>query len=76
MKFEVSNHARMRMRRRDIDERMIEAVLEEPEWSPPTSRGTRYDRVVDGRRLCVVIDERRDPIVVVSTWWFGTEDDE
>ena len=61
------------MRLRGINEDMIEGVLLQPEWSPATTRGTRYDGFVDGRHLAVVVDESGDPVVVVTVFWADEE---
>ena len=73
-----SRHARRRMTLRDINEDMVEGILLEPEFMPPTSRGTRYDGFVAGRRVAVVVDERDDPATVVTIFWAdeGDGDDE
>ncbi len=52
---------------------MVEAVLLDPQWTPPTSRSTRYDGMVDDRRLCIVVQEDRDTPIVVTAFWYIEE---
>ena len=48
---------------------MIDAVLSAPAWTPSTSRNTRYDALIDGRRLAVVVAEEHQPVVIVTAFW-------
>ncbi len=60
-----------RLGERGITRAMLDFVLEEPEWTPLTTRNTRYDRTVpDGRRLCVVVATEHEPWVVVTAFWY------
>jgi hypothetical protein len=65
-----TKHAMDRMARLHISQEMVERVLLDPEWSSATTRNTRYDAIVEGRRLCVVVAEEWSEPVVVSTFWF------
>ena len=49
-----------------ISEAMVEAILLNPQWTPPTTRGVRYDSVIDGRRVCVVVDAGDETSVVTA----------
>jgi hypothetical protein len=70
----LSYHARQKMLQRSIDARMVQAALSRPLWSPPTTRGTRYDGLVeDGRRLCLVVDESGLTPVLVTAFWYEGE---
>ena len=55
-----------RMLTRDITDRQIRAVLDNPQWMPPTTRNTRYDGMVDERRLAVPVAGGTDPLIVVT----------
>jgi len=50
-----------------IKEEMVEAVLLQPRWSA-TSRNVRYDGIVGGRKLAVVV-AAQDETIVVTTFW-------
>ncbi len=56
-----------------ISREMVEQVLLKPEWAPPTTRNTRYDAMVNGRRLCVVVAEEWSEPVVVTAFWLIEE---
>lgn len=72
MDYALSQHALRRMLEDEITETMIDEVLLRPTWTPATTRGTRYDGILaDGRRLCVVLDEDRNPPLVATVFWFG-----
>ena len=55
-----------------ISESMVESVLLAAQWAPSTSRGIRYDGVIDGRRIGVVVDAD-DEALVVTTFWYREE---
>lgn len=70
MDFRISRHAVEQMLSRDITLEMIDAVLSAPQWNPPSTRNTRYDGLVAGRRLSVVVTEDTDPPLVVTVFWY------
>jgi len=72
MDLDFTHHAVKRMTEFGITGAMIDEVLSHPRWTPATGRGARYDGIVlDGRRLCVVVDERRMRPLVVTAFWYG-----
>ena len=64
-----SRHATERMDEQAITEAMVEEVLAKREWNPPTGRNVRYDAVVDGRRLGVVVASQDETFVVTAFWY-------
>ena len=70
MDFRHTRHVTKGMGQRGITDADIASVLDSPEWEVPVTRGRRFDGIVDGRRLCVVIDEHADPIRLVTVWWY------
>lgn len=74
MELRYSDHAVDQMIARGITEQMVEAVLLSPQWMPATTRNTRYDAVVGGRRVGVVLAEEHDPAVVVTVMWADEEE--
>jgi len=54
---------------------MVERVLASPEWRVPTPRNNRYDAIIDGRRLVVIVAMEHSPSVVVTVRWEGEYDD-
>ena len=73
MDFSISRHALRRMFQNDISEVDVGTVLDNPTWNVPTTRGTRYDAMVRGRRLCVVVAEEHSPVRIVTVFWFDAE---
>lgn len=69
MDLEYSHHAEKRMDEQGITTAMVEGVLLDPQWMPPTSRSARYDAMTNDRRLCVVVQEDRDIPIVVTAFW-------
>ena len=68
MELRYSRHAVEQMLLRNVTQEEVEAVLAAPRWSPPTSRNARYDRLVAGRRIGVVVAEEHDPPLVVTVF--------
>ena len=68
MELYLTNHAIARMILRNISRDEIAAVLAKPQWMPATTRGTRYDAMVEGRRVAVVVEEGTDPLRVVTVF--------
>ena len=68
MELRYSRHAMEQMLLRSVTEEDVEAVLTAPLWAPPTSRDGRYDAVVAGRRIGIVIAAEHDPPVVVTVF--------
>lgn len=61
------DHARKRMRERNISEAEVEAVLANPEITRPGRDGrTIHTAHPNGRFIKVVIDERKTPSEVVT----------
>ena len=56
-----------------ITELMVETVLTNPRWTPATTRGTRYDGVAGGRRLCVVLAEEHATPRVITVFWYDED---
>lgn len=75
MELQYTRHALRRMARRRISEAMVERVLGSSEWRVPTPRNTRYDAIIDGRRLVVIVALEHSPPVIVTVWWEGEDDD-
>jgi hypothetical protein len=69
VELRYSDHAVDQMIARGITEQMVEAVLLSPQWMPATTRSTRDDAIVGGRRVGVVVAEQHDPPVVVTVMW-------
>ncbi|MYA19559.1 MAG: DUF4258 domain-containing protein [Chloroflexi bacterium] len=68
MELYLTNHAISRMLLRNISRDEITAVLANPQWMPATTRGRRYDAMVGGRRIAVVVEEGTDPLRVVTVF--------
>ena len=68
MDLYLTNHALSRMLNRNITEEEVAAVLADPQWMPETTRGKRYDAIVGGRRVGVVVEEGTDPLRVVTVF--------
>ena len=68
MELYLTNHAIFRMILRNISRDEMAAVLANPQWVPATTRGTRYDGMVGGRRIAVVVEEGTDPLRVVTVF--------
>lgn len=70
MDFTTTDHAAQQMARRNVTDADIDAVLSNPRWMRPTTRNVRYEAIVDGERLAVVVAEReRTSAVVVTVFW-------
>lgn len=74
MEFPLSRHAVDQASWRNITHADIERVLSAPTWSPATTRGTRYDGIVDGERLAVVVVDGSDPLLVITAFWTDLPD--
>jgi hypothetical protein len=56
MELKFTRHATRRMMAQSITEAMVEAVLLRPQWTPQVhSLNLRYDAIVDGARLAVIV---------------------
>ena len=66
MDLRYSSHAVRRMIEQDITGDMVESVLDEPHWTPAVFSGLRYDGMVWGQRLAVVVAERDERLVVTA----------
>lgn len=73
MDLRYSRHAEERLEQQGITQAMVEAVLLDPQWTPATSRNTRYDAMVGDRRLCVIVAEEHSIPVVVTAFWYIEE---
>ena len=71
MDFTFSPHALDRMWQNGLGPEDIDAVLSDPRWMPPTTRGTRYDGILGDGRLAVVVDEERTVPHIVTVFWVG-----
>lgn len=71
MDLHLTAHALDQMSYRNVTLEEVQQVLSAPQWSPATTRSTRYDAIVDGQRLAIVVDEVRQPgvITVVTAFW-------
>lgn len=69
MDLHFSGHALDRMLEQGIDPEMVEAVLLNPTWTPFTMRRIRYDGVVGGRRLSVIVSAADESRVVTAFWY-------
>ncbi len=73
MELRYTRHAIARMIQQGISEAMVEAVLLSPSWTPQRhSQNIRYDALVDGVRLAVVVAPR-DETIIVSVFWIDRE---
>ena len=75
MELRFSAHALLRMGLREISDEEVRAVLADPQWTPSTDRNTRYDGMVDGRRLAIVVAEEHQPPLVVTLWWYDEREE-
>lgn len=69
--FRISEHARAEMARRNIDDSVLWAVISEPEQIVPVRPGRSIypSRIEsDTRLLRVVVDEDRQPAIVVTAY--------
>lgn len=69
--FRISEHARAEMARRNIDDSVLWAVISEPEQIVPVrpGRSIYQSRIEsDTRLLRVVVDEDRQPAIVVTAY--------
>jgi hypothetical protein len=74
MELNYSRHALDQMSERGITDAMVEYVLTVRTWDVPTTRNTRFDALVEGRRMGVVVAlEHTPPVVVTVLWYRGSE---
>jgi len=69
--FRISEHARAEMARRNIDDSVLWAVISEPEQIVPVRPGRSiYQSRIEShtRLLRVVVDEDRQPAIVVTAY--------
>ncbi len=56
-----------------ITREVVEWVLLNSQWMPATTGNTRYDSMVNGRRLCVVVAEEWSEPLIITAFWFRGE---
>lgn len=70
MNFTITSHAALQMFARNVSWADIDAVLSNPRWQPATTRNIRYDAIVRGERLAVVVASQSiDQQIVVTVFW-------
>lgn len=57
------------MAEQGINRDMVESVLLNPVWTPFVTSRIRYDGLVDGRRLCVIVTPADETFVVTAFWY-------
>lgn len=70
MELDYTRHALDQMSERGITEAMAQYVLTARTGQVPTTRNTRFDAVVEGRRMGVVVALEHTPPVVVTVFWY------